>query len=337
VGSTIQAPVAVPPERPTAVNPFDAGRNGATGRRDDVPLAVVTPTHAADLALFERLHASVLDNTPASTVHYAIVNVPDVPVFSRFSGPRCRLLTVSDLFPGTFFQVPGRKVWLHRRRAWPPVRGWVMQQLLKMQAVASLDAVTLVADSDVVVVRPVDASRFGTGKEVVLYSRPNAVHPGMPRHVRWHHVARRLLDLPPAAPPFDDYVTSFNVWVPDVVRAMIRRIEEVNRVSWEQAVGAQLHVSEFILYGVFVTGMLPEDQIDVRAGLGCLEYWETSPLDQKAGLRLAETFTAQDVAVMISAKSHTPEAVLDEVIAACRARARPSAPIGPSTPNNQEQ
>jgi hypothetical protein len=318
------------------VTGFDGEGEAGTEERGAVRLAVVTPTHTADLALFERLHASVLANTPASTVHYVIVNVPDVPVFSQFSGPRCRLLTVSDLFPGTFVQVPGRAVWLHRRRPWPPVRGWVMQQLLKIRAVASLDAVSVVADSDVVLVRPVDVRRFSPGEKVVLYSRPDAVHEGMPRHVRWHHVARRLLDLPPAAAPFDDYVTSFNVWLPDVVRAMIRRIEEVNGVSWERAVGAQLHVSEFILYGAFVTGLLPRDQVELRTSLGCLEYWDASPLDRKAGLDLAESLTAQDVAVMISAKSRTPPAVLDQVIAACRARAQPSAPLGPSTPNNGE-
>jgi hypothetical protein len=267
--------------------------------------------------LFERLHASVLDQTPESTVHHVIVKVSDVPLFRRYEGPRCRLLTVDDLFPGTYVQVPGRSVWLHRRRPWPPVRGWVMQQLTKLKATALLDSVTLVVDSDVVLVRPVDAARFNNGSPLVLHRRPGGIHAGMERHVRWHHLARRLLGLPPAAPPFDDYIGSPNLWMPQMVRAMIRRIEDTNGVSWERAVGSQIQVSECTLYGVFVAAQLPPAQLEFRDHWGCLEYWDESPLDRASALRLAEALSEEDVAVMISARSGTALDVRDQAIAAC--------------------
>src|SRR5450756_1724421 len=103
---------------------------------NSVTTAIVTPTYAPDLPLFAELHQSVLKHTSESTVHHVVVSPRDLALFRQFAGPRCRVLTIQDLLPSTFIALPGRPLWVHRRRPLPPVRGWVMQQVLKVAATA---------------------------------------------------------------------------------------------------------------------------------------------------------------------------------------------------------
>lgn len=289
----------------------------------DPTFAVVTPSYAPDLPLFTELHRSVLEHTSESTVHVVVVAPEDLPGFRRFAGPRCQVLTIQDLLPRTFVSVPGRPLWVHRRRPLPPVRGWVMQQVLKVAATAALDVdVALVVDSDVELMRDVGPGRFRGERGCAFYRKDGAVHAGMERHVRWHEVARRLLGLPRAAPPLPDYVAAFNVWDPALVRGMQRRIEAVTSRSWVQAMATQLHVSEFVLYGVFVDEVLHGSGVEHREHLGCLEYWDPVPLDETGARRLVERFGPEHVSVMLSAKSDTPPEIRELVLAGCRARAR---------------
>src|SRR5450759_711944 len=289
---------------------------------NSVTTAIVTPTYAPDLPLFAELHQSVLKHTSESTVHHVVVSPRDLALFRQFAGPRCRVLTIQDLLPSTFIALPGRPLWVHRRRPLPPVRGWVMQQVLKVAATAALDVdAALVVDSDVVLVRDVDPARLRDENGCSFYRLDGAVDVGMERHVLWHKVARRLLGVAPADPPLPDYVTPFNVWDPEIVRAMQRRVEEVTGRSWVQVMATQLHVSEFILYGVFVDAVLKGGCRARRDSLGCREYWDDGPLDEAGGRSFAARFGPDHLAVMVSAKSTTPSPVRELVLSACRARA----------------
>ena len=69
----------------------------------------------------------------------------------------------------------------------------------------------------------------------------------------------------------------------------------------------QLHVSEFILYGVFVDEVLGEQrEYGAAESMLCHSYWDTSPLNLEAAEQFVSELPAEDIAVMISAKSHTP-------------------------------
>ena len=54
------------------------------------------------------------------------------------------------------------------------------------------------ADSDLVFIRPVSVDTFAPGGLVRLYRKDDGVDDSLPRHLRWHAVARELLGLPPA-------------------------------------------------------------------------------------------------------------------------------------------
>jgi Family of unknown function (DUF6492) len=205
--------------------------------------------------------------------------------------------------------LPITNMWLNLRRPYPPVRGWVMQQVVKLRAAAEVGAdVVLLADSDVVFVRPVTDETFRKEGRVRFYRSDDAVDEGLPRHLIWHEVARRLLGLGSAGPPpLPDYVSALNAWDRGVVLALRDRIEDVTGRPWLEAIASQLHVSEFILYGVFVDGVLGRSaDVSTSDSMLCLSYWKPTPLSPADAAGFLGGLSPDDVAVMISAKSGTP-------------------------------
>ena len=98
-------------------------------------LAGVTPSFGRDVHLFASLHRSVLRHTDPHVTHHVIVPPRDIRRVGEFEGPRCRIISESDLLPPWFCRLP-RPGWsANLRRPWPPVRGWVLQQALKFAVV----------------------------------------------------------------------------------------------------------------------------------------------------------------------------------------------------------
>ncbi|MBB2909104.1 hypothetical protein FHS43_000350 [Streptosporangium becharense] len=208
---------------------------------------------------------------------------------------------------------------MNSRRPWPPVRGWVMQQTLKIALTAELDAAAvMVADSDVVLVRPTTAASFTVGGRLCLHREEGGVTPGMERHILWHRVSRELLGLPPAPPPpLVDYVTALNFWTPATARALQHRVSETTGRPWLDAFNSRLHISEFMLYGVFVDEILAASCPPPSNTTICHKNWQRTPLDREDALAFADRLGPDAVAMMISAKSGTPYEVRQAAIRRC--------------------
>ena len=278
-------------------------------------LVLLTPSYRRDFELFSDLRRSIRRHAPDVT-HVAVVDSVDVELFSQFEDDRCLVWSVDELLPGSFIPIPRANVWLNLRRPYPPVRGWIAQQIVKLVAASRLiaDAVLLV-DSDVVLVRDIGPEMFVRCGEVRFYRADNAVHAAMLKHVEWHRTARRLLGLPEdVQPPLPDYISSFATWDPRVVRAIRKRVETTTGRSWTEAIAAQLHFSEWILYGVFVDAVLGGSGFASDSSL-CHSHWEPSPLDVTTGSAFLSQLRSDDVAVLIQSKSNTPLNVRREVLA----------------------
>jgi hypothetical protein len=280
-------------------------------------LAVITPSYAPDFELCRDLNASVLRRTDGTVTHYVITPRRDLKLFSALRGPRTEVLAVDDVMPRRMMAVPWANFWVNMRRPGPPIRGWMMQQLVKLQAASSIPADRLLlVDSDVLFVRDVCAATFARDGRVRFYRLDAGVDAAMSRHVIWHDVARKLLGLPAEQPPLPDYVSAFNVWDQATVLALRDRIERTTGQRWLDVIAGQLHFSEFILYGVFVDKVLGDQaRVAPADSMMCHSYWKPLPLS----LREAEEFVARlppdDVAIMISAKSRTPMDVRRKALA----------------------
>jgi hypothetical protein len=197
------------------------------------------------------------------------------------------------------------------RRLFPPVRGWIRQQVLKLAAASRLDAdVVVLVDSDIEFIRPFSSDTFSRDGVVPLYRKPDEVDDRLPRHVMWHRGARSMLGLPPGSPPYPDYVSSLMAWDPVIVRKLLQRVESVTGRRWTDAIGRQLHFSEWTLYGVFVDEVLggPWRALSTEHSR-CHAYWDEVPLSERSLREFLAATGPDDIAVMISAKSRTPMAV----------------------------
>jgi hypothetical protein len=196
------------------------------------------------------------------------------------------------------------------RRPMPPLRGWIVQQLVKLAICEQVtERLVVLADSDLVFVRPVTADLLAPGGRVRLYRKEGGVHEGMPRHMRWHAVARKALGMPAAAPPLPDYVSSLNVWDRDVVRSALQRVEDVSGRGWVEVLGGELHISEWTLYGVFAGELEGERRVSPVTDSLCQAYWDTVPLTEEEAVSFVSATTPSDLAYMIGAKSNTPLSV----------------------------
>jgi Family of unknown function (DUF6492) len=290
-----------------------ASRSATERRRTraEPHLVVVTPTYALDLDLFSDLHESVLRWFPANVRHVAIVNESDLPAFRSFEGPRCLVIGVRDVLPRSVVTLPFAKLWMNLRRPLPPLRGWIIQQLVKLSIAEQLsEPIIVMADSDLVFIRPVTVATFVPDGRARLYRLDDGVGDSLPRHLRWHAVAHSLLGLPPAPPPpLPDYVSSLNTWDRDIVYRMLRRVEDVTGCRWLEAVGKELHFSEWTLYGVFADQVEQAERVAPTSESLCHSYWGTVPLTNERAPEWLAAVGPHDVAYMISAKTNTPLSV----------------------------
>ena len=285
-------------------------------------IALITPSFGPDFELCADLCRSVVENAPASAFHHIIVPRNDLKLFGRLAGPRTIIHCESDFLPRSFVSLPFSKFTVNLRRPFPPVRGWVLQQIVKLSAAAaSQEDVVVLVDSDIEFVKPFTAETFFTDNKVRFFHKPGAVDERLPRHMIWHRGARSLLGLSPGHPPYVDYITSMIAWDPRIVRQLLARVSAVSGIHWASAITGRLHFSEWTLYGVFVDEVLggeansfsSEDPL-------CLAHWGTTPLTgETAGLFFAD-LKSTDIAAMISAKSRTPLETKRNAFAAFRAR-----------------
>ncbi len=297
-------------------------------------MSVITISFAPDFELCAALNRSLLEYSPDTIKHHIIVPRSDLNLFRQIAGLRTHITCETDLLPRTFVRVPFSNLMVNLRRPFPPVRGWIQQQVIKLAAIAaSEDDVVLTVDSDIEFIRPFSAEMFVRDGAVRFFCNPNQIDERLPRHMIWHQVAPVLLGLPPSKPPYPDYISSYLAWDPKLVRRMLARVEATTGQPWPTAIAGQLHFSECILYGVFVEGVMGAPaKAFVSDDSLCLSYWDTTPMSPESAANLIDRIRPTDIAALIQSKSRTPLSVRKEIFAALRSAqntgARLEAPAG---------
>jgi Family of unknown function (DUF6492) len=271
------------------------------------------------------LHQSVMRMTDESVVHHVIVPRADVALFTAIAGPRCIVVPEESLYPPhykptqtinhlirllPFAPRHARIAAINTKNLFRPVRGWMMQQAIKLEICRQLriDTVLLI-DSDVELVRPITEATFRDGQHARLYRRPKGIDAHLPLHMEWIKVSRLLLGLPPAEFPASDYISSLCVWEPTIVRAMLAHVEHVTGRHWMEAIMGQQTFSEWTLYGVFAEVVMNYKGSSTTESSLCHSYWGTVPLARENALEFASRIGPDDVAVLIQSKTRTPRAV----------------------------
>jgi hypothetical protein len=266
----------------------------------------VTPSYRLDVERCTLLNSS-LEACATSFEHWIVVDHGDLPLFRHLKNNRTTVVAKEEVLPLWVRRLDTLKIGL-RSNVWVqarglPIRGWLVQQLVKLAVAEQLSADVLVyADSDVVLVRPFSADRvIDRGGRVRLYERPDCIDGRMPDHVRWHRSSEKLLGIEPANLPMPDFISSLVAWKRHNVLAMLEHLERTTGRHWLRALAGAWDVSEYTLYGRFVQDVFAAtaDQVVSSSPL-CLDYYERAPLTVSELTAFLDSVSKETVAVSLT-------------------------------------
>ncbi len=258
--------------------------------------AVVTPSYTPDFERCKLLARSVQKFVQPAT-HYIIVTQKDFPLFKQLQGPTTEILVVESLIPRWLFKMPlFKNGWLSLKT--PPVRNWILQQIVKLSAGFQIQKDVLIyVDSDVSFIRPFDLQTLVRGEQVRLF---RAEQDGPIDD--WDRASAKLLGLPPQK--FANYLQGIMTWRHDNVVKLFQHLEAVSGQGAIETLCRSWHLSEYQLYGTFVDHFLQDQSGHFwDAGGLCKEYWDPANLSDTELEHFLSNTEPNHVAVMISAKA----------------------------------
>jgi hypothetical protein len=268
----------------------------------DLSFAICTVSYAPDFERCALLARSIQRFVAPPVTHYIVVERRDLNLFRRMEGLRTRILAKEEFLPWWVRQLPlGRRWWVSLKTL--PVRGWILQQAVKLalSEVVSEDVLVLI-DSEVVFVRPFFLGSFVRDGLVRLYRVPGDAR--LASQAAWHRTALRLVGLPPSDYSGARYIDQPITWRRENVLALWKHLEQVSGRPWIETILRQVRLSEFILYGVFVDRILAgqsghyEDPVSVSHS-----YWGERPMSDRQLRQFLAEIRPEHVAVMISGKA----------------------------------
>jgi hypothetical protein len=242
-------------------------------------ICLLTMSYRGDLELCQLLCRTIDAFVPATFEHVLAVPRADLKFFAPLGNARRRLITQDELLPSWLFRLPMPPPGIRRAIGLSPrnfyvtrsgrlVRGWVAQQLMKIEAARRSEAdVVLHVDSDAAFVRPLGPAHLVESGRVRLLRTEGAGD--TPMHHPWHLAASRLFGLPERRYHGADYIGNLAVWRPAIVRAMLDTIASVQGGDAFKALAETKDISEYTLYGVYC---------DRIRGLADSGHWGTDRL-----------------------------------------------------------
>jgi hypothetical protein len=208
---------------------------------------MITPSYGPDFARCEILCRSIDLCVPDSIPHLLIVDRRDLAAFSPLQSKRRQIIAVEDLLPWWIWRPPlARRWWLNLRGK--PIRNWVLQQIVKIQAASTVDAdAVLFLDSDVTFIRPFSPHQLEKNGKVAL----TRVAFSSAQHALWRHNAATMVDVDHDQQDIN-YVGNLISWRAEMARALIAHLGKVRHRHWIHEFTSNWQVSEYMVYGTFV-------------------------------------------------------------------------------------
>lgn len=276
--------------------------------------AIVTPSYKPDFERCRLLSQSIQTCIRDQTKHYIIVDRQDLSLFQQLASPRTEILVVEDLLPWWIFRVPVfQKAWMSLKTL--PIRNWVLQQLVKMAAVEAIaEDVLIFCDSDVTFIRPFDTSYFVKDDQVALL-RVNYQDKDIQK---WTASSKQMLGLESQVFPTFNYVSNLITWRRDNILKLQRHLEVVNHTHWMKAVCNHWHISEYMIYGVFVAQVLGMGQAGhFPFDVDLLHTSWSSPLNSEQAVdQFLSQINESHIGVMIHSKQGIPVSLYQQKLEA---------------------
>jgi hypothetical protein len=269
--------------------------------------SLVTPTYIRDLALVRNLCASVDKFVSSDIPHILVVPAGDRSSFSDLQSARRRVITQESVIPWYFRRIPTPKRLVIPGLVNRPIRegwlspvgllsGWLIaNSIVKIAAPSYCDTdIIVLTDSDMEIIRPIDASTFEIDGKVPLHAKKVP-----PIHESWHRSAAKLLGLPPRDYFGADFIGHLVSWKRENVILLQKHIESVTRLPWQLAIVWRRDVAETILYGVYCQEVLGEKSGHVFFEGFTHSYWGGAWQDRNSWDKFIDGFSENSLAVLI--------------------------------------
>jgi hypothetical protein len=269
--------------------------------------AIITPSYSLDFARCKLLWKSINKFVTPSVNHYIIVDKKDLSLFQQLKNQKTFIITKESLLPWWIQRLPlPQNLWLSLKTNF--LRGWVIQQIVKIAAVQQISVdIPILIDSDVVFVRPFNLESLVRQEKVRFFCDPIGNQLQKKMHHIWHKSASQLLGLSDIDATIPDYIGQIMTWRRENVIQMCQRIENISGKSWIETLANTWHISEYVLYGIFVRSILKDkSQHYYDEQSLTLNYWFPQPLSEKELQNFLTNLSDKQVAVMISAKAGIP-------------------------------
>jgi hypothetical protein len=242
-----------------------------------------------------------------SVKHYVIVDQIDLQLFRQLETPNTKILTKESILPWWIKRLPlSKNLWMSLKSI--PLRGWLIQQIVKIAAAQQIDEeVAVFVDSDVVFVRPFNLHNLVRDGLVRLFRNPEGNDVQREMHFKWHQSASHLLGLAEVDMTIPDYIGHIITWKRENVLQLCQQIERVSGRGWIETLANSWHLSEYVLYGIFIDHILKEQSGHYYESQNiCHDYWFPESLSDEQLQKFVAEISPEHVAVMISAKSGMP-------------------------------
>lgn len=289
--------------------------------------AIITPSYSLDFQRCLLLCKTIDQHCLIPVKHYIIVDRQDFKLFQPLQNQNREIITVESVLPWWIKKVSFLKNgWISFKTL--PLRNWIIQQIVKL-AIAEYvtEDVLVFVDSDVAFIRPFNLQNFvregkdaspGCGaspkdspvsgacvvRQIRLFCEPNAIDASTEPLAKWCEVGNKLLGLPPVTYPTANYLGNIITWKRDNVFKLYRHLEKVSGKSWIETIANSWHLSEYMLYGIFVDSILKETSQQYHDSQKiCHDYWQNYPMSPEELKDFLAKIPSEHIAVMISAKS----------------------------------
>lgn len=266
--------------------------------------AIITPSYAPDFYRCQLLCQSIDSFVEPLVNHYIIVDRDDLSLFRQIESPHRHIIAKESLLPWWFKRLPlAQNLWISLKTI--PVRGWLIQQIIKIAAAQQIkEEISVFIDSDVVFVRPLNLNSFIRDDKVRLFREPLGNELQKKIQYKWHREASRLLNLQNVDLQIPDYIGQIITWKRSHVIQLCNYLEKLSGKSWLEVLANSWHISEYVLYGIFIDRILKdrsEHYYDPQ--IISHDYWNPIFLDKQELENFIKQIQPEHVAIMISAKA----------------------------------
>lgn len=284
---------------------------------DKLKFAVITPSYAPDFERCKLLCKSLQRFAVSPYTHYIVVDQRDLHLFQALKDDNTKIMTVESIIPKWIKRFPwgGQKnIWVSFKTL--PVRGWILQQVVKIAISLQVqEEFLLFLDSDVFLVKEIDFCTSFIRQNKLRLFRQNILSNSEAIFNNLNGTMSRLLGLPieDCQAGQHDYIGSAILWRRSNLEQLCQFVENVSGKPWTEAICNHWHFSEYQLYGTFVdkilqhdSGHYHDDKLRVLQYGYSAEYGEPEPLSEYELRNLFSKVLPEHFAIMISAKSGTP-------------------------------